>query len=107
MSNDVVIYLLIVYAISSMWLFSPGPSKLREWLINRNGFLSSLGYCQLCCSFWIGIVSYIVFFNWEGILMMLAYSFAASGVSWLLGSMAGFFLWGKMLFEHIIFQEKQ
>jgi hypothetical protein len=107
MSNDVVIYLLIVYAISSMWLFSPGTALIREWWIDNTKFLSALGYCQLCCSFWIGIAVHLIFFKWEGALTVIAYAFASSGVSWLLGSVTGFFLWGKMLFEDIIFQEKR
>lgn len=95
---DVIMFCLIVFSISSMWLYSPGSERLRNWWINSTGVFSPLGYCQLCCAFWISIILYLSLFKFYFIDMVIC-SFIASGVSWLLGALTMFLLHGRALFE--------
>ena len=95
---DVILFCLLVFSISSMWLFSPMFEKIKNWWVDNTGILSALGYCQLCCSFWISMMIYPWFYFMD-IRDILTYAFISSGVSWTLGALTNFLLYGKALFE--------
>lgn len=94
-----VLSILVTFAISSMWLYSPGPEKVREWWLQHTGYFAPLAYCQLCCSFWIGLFICSVLFPFP---LNVICAFACSGMSWMLGAITNFFLWGRAIFEEMM-----
>lgn len=94
--SDVMMLFWATFALSSMWLYSPGPASLRDWWIEHTGYLAPLGYCQLCSAFWIGVTLHLIF---AGPDPAIAWALGYAGMSWLLGAIANFFLWGKAWFE--------
>ncbi len=95
---ELIVIIMFVYGASSMWLFSPGPEKIREWWIKNTGKLAPLGYCQLCCSFWIALMPCYV--TYAGMLTPLMLAIGISGLSWMLGAITNAFLWLKASLEY-------
>ena len=100
---------LCTFAISSMWLYSPGLSVIRTWWSDykNTNWLSALGYCQLCCSFWIalGIMPFIMPFELDYTYVIFA--ILASGVSWMLGAITNAALWVRAVCEDIIVEKSK
>jgi hypothetical protein len=96
---DFMIVMLATFGASSAWLYSPGFESLRCWWVSNTGALAPLAYCQLCCSFWFALV--IIFFamGWNTIIWHVIGALSCAGVSWMLGAITNYFLWGKVNFE--------
>lgn len=87
---------MATFALSSMWLYSPGPEKARKWLEKNGGKFAPLAYCQLCSGFWIGLTVHLIF---AGPSPALAWALGYAGGSWLLGAIANSALWNKAYYE--------
>ena len=92
----VVCLALATFGLSSAWLFSPGPEKVRNWWQKNMGPLAPLAYCQLCSGFWIGLALHLIF---AGPHPALAWALGYSGVAWLLGAITNMCLWMKVYYE--------
>jgi len=96
---DLMFIFLIVFGtfgLSSAWLYSPGFEDARTWWLENTGEFAPLAYCQLCCSFWFAVLlslAYAVGLNFTCLWL------SAAGISWLLGAITNFFLWGKAKHE--------
>jgi ABC-type Co2+ transport system permease subunit len=90
MASFVVSYILLsftVFAISSGWLYSEGPSTFRNWWLKTfTGKLKYLAICQLCCSFWITLMLEWLFLPDWGPVHYILNALSVSGISWALGS---------------------
>jgi hypothetical protein len=99
MFEDLILFSLVVFAISSIWLFSPGPEPFRNWWIENTGFLAPLGYCQLCCSWWIALFTYGILYDEFTLTSAIIYALVASVVSWAFGAFVNAALWIRGICE--------
>lgn len=90
--------ILATFGLSSAWLYSPGFEALRDWWLYNMGPFAPLAYCQLCCSFWLSMPWIIIWFN-PSPLGFVGIALACAGVSWMLGGITNYFLWGRARFE--------
>lgn len=99
--STIVLFVLLVFALSSIWLYSPGPSKVRDWWIDpkNTSFLSPLGYCQLCCGFWFALATEWMFIDDLGWIVYITLSLIASVISWALGAFTMACLYIKAYYE--------
>lgn len=102
----VIYFWLLVFSLSSGWLFSPGPSWLRDgWeeYFTRSKWFSHLKWlsiCQLCVSFWFAIGTEWIFYEFNGdYIAYIIIALCASSVSWTLGAFTTACLWIKAYYE--------
>jgi hypothetical protein len=83
-----VLLTLLVFAISSGWLYSELPKDVREWWLNKfkNSKVKYLAICQLCCSFWFALMFEWLYLPDWGPIHYILIAFTVSGISWLLGA---------------------
>ena len=101
-----VILVLTVFSLSSMILFTEGFKWFRD--ICQDFFerfkkfkyfkfvshLKWLTVCQLCISFWITLILEQYLIDFDGLFIYLCIAFSVAGLSWFLGAITQFFLWG-------------
>lgn len=96
-----IVFCLVVFAVSSGWLFSELPAELRKWWLKKfkGNKLEYLAICQLCCGVWFGMAISPFYFGLDLWLIWLPMSLAAAGVAWLLGAFTQCLLWMKIYYE--------
>jgi hypothetical protein len=102
-----VLLCLFTFSISSMLLYSPGPEELREKWIKffgkfKNKLLRKPMYlmiCQLCCSFWIALISSFWIIGYSTFITSFILSIIAAGISWMLGAFTLKCLYSKAYYE--------
>jgi len=92
----ILMLFMATFALSSMWLYSPGPEALRNWWKENMGPLAALAYCQLCSAFWIGLALHLCF---AGPSPAIAWALGYAGASWMLGAITNVALWTKAYYE--------
>lgn len=95
---DFLFVALATFGLSSAWLYSPGPEKLRNLVLTKGGFFSPLAYCQLCCSLWIALIFSFCLLEWP-LLWVIVGAFGCSGLSWMFGNLTLAIMWVKAYFE--------
>lgn len=105
--SQIIFVTLVVFAISSGWLYSDGPKEIRDWYFEKTNAskyyvvrkLSYLAMCQLCVGFWFAMAVQWMILDWVNIIVYVMVSLVVSGIVWFLGGMTRFFLWGAAFFQ--------
>ena len=88
---------MATFGLSSAWLYSPGPEKAREWFARKIPGLAALTYCQLCASYWFGLM---IALCTTGLPYCILLALGYSGISWFLGAITNAALWIKAAVEY-------
>ena len=103
---NIFIICMVTYALSSVWLFSPGLIGIirEKWIsfwdtIKYLDWLQYLGICQLCSGFWFGIITCLVLLEGWSIIQIIIISLISAVFSWTFGAITNAALWFKAILE--------
>lgn len=107
MWSQIIFLTLVVFAVSSGFLYSDGPKELRDWYFEKTNSskywivrkLSYLAMCQLCCGFWFAMALQWMILDWINIIAYIMVSLTVAGIVWTLGGLTRFLLWGAAFFQ--------